>query len=505
MNRRSLLAALAAPLLWSPRLLAAESLDPWAAAFASARTRDKSLIGYDSAPLEGFRADSVAIQGRIPAEINGALLRNGPSHHQVGGARYHHWFDADGMVQRYRIADGKLSHLGRYVETPKFLEESAAGRMVEVAFGTVPPGARPITKPDALNVANINVITQGGRTMALWEGGSATEIDPVSLQTKGFVRWSAESAGLPFCAHPRFDSDGSLWNIGAMPGNENLFLYHIGADGVLATFDVLPIPADTGMIHDILATERHILIPLGSLTVDGERFRSGTASLLDSYSWHKDRPFRFLVVDKAERKIVQTVELPPGFVYHFGNAWEDNAGIVRVDASWYDDFSMSTETLRYFMRGERKPGHPGRLLMLTLDLKNGKGTLAGLGGYGEFPRFDERFVTRRSRVAFSMGRAKSAPGGVVEALNLVNRFDRESGRLNQFNYGPTVIADEHVFVPHPDGKEGKGWIIGSSLDWQAGQTRFAVFDAEHLSNGPLALGTLPYVVPLGLHGSWKSA
>jgi len=94
---------------------------------------------------------------------------------------------------------------------------------------------------------------------------------------------------------------------------------------------------------------------------------------------------------------------------------------------------------------------------------------------------------------------------VVEALNLVNRFDRESGRLNQFNYGPTVIADEHVFVPHPDGKEGKGWIIGSSLDWQAGQTRFAVFDAEHLSNGPLALGTLPYVVPLGLHGSWKSA
>jgi carotenoid cleavage dioxygenase len=30
----------------------------------------------------------------------------------------------------------------------------------------------------------------------------------------------------------------------------------------------------------------------------------------------------------------------------------------------------------------------------------------------------------------------------------------------------------------------------------------SVFDAEHLADGPLAQASLPYVLPLGLHGQF---
>ena len=92
-DRRGLLlrlAALSATALAPLELRAADAQDPWAAAFAEARRTDPSLMGYDSAPLDGFRCDEVPIQGRLPAGLRGALFRTGPARHEVGGVRYHH-------------------------------------------------------------------------------------------------------------------------------------------------------------------------------------------------------------------------------------------------------------------------------------------------------------------------------------------------------------------------------------------------------------------------------
>lgn len=500
MNRRRFLlgsTALAVAGRAPSRLLAAAPTDPWAAAFAAARRTDRSLMGYDSAPLGGFRCAEAPVEGQIPAGLAGVLLRTGPARHEVGGTRYHHWFDGDGMVQRFAIAGGKVSHLGRYVETPKLVEEIAAAGMVERAFGTVLPTMRPPRRPDAMNVANISVISHAGRVMALWEGGSAVEIDPADLATKGFVRWSTESAGLPFSAHPRRDRDGSLWNIGAPPGAGKLVLYHIDAAGGLVSLDLLDVPRDAGMIHDFVLTERHVLVPLPSLAIDAARFQQGS-SLLDSYQWRPEQPFRFLIIDKASRASRGTAELPPGFVYHFGNGWEDASGTVRVDACWYEDFTFTTERLRYVMRGEHRAASAARAAFLTIDTTAGRASIEKSSDVAELPRFDERLATRRARHTFTVAPvAEGAPAAVM-------RRDRDNGAVDRFGYGPHIEVEEHVFVPRGE-SEGDGWLIGTSLDWQAGRTRFAVFEAQRLADGPVALATLPYALPLGLHGSWRPA
>lgn len=47
------------------------------------------------------------LTGRIPAWLQGTLLRNGPGMHTVGETRYNHWFDGLALLHSFTIRDGK--------------------------------------------------------------------------------------------------------------------------------------------------------------------------------------------------------------------------------------------------------------------------------------------------------------------------------------------------------------------------------------------------------------
>ena len=48
---------------------------------------------------------------------------------------------------------------------------------------------RPIRNNDSANTANTNLLPHAGKLYALWEAGSATEIDPSSLATREIKTW----------------------------------------------------------------------------------------------------------------------------------------------------------------------------------------------------------------------------------------------------------------------------------------------------------------------------
>jgi carotenoid cleavage dioxygenase-like enzyme len=112
---------------------------------------------------------------------------------------------------------------------------------------------------------------------------------------------------------------------------------------------------------------------------------------------------------------------------------------------------------------------------------------------------DPRVPGRRGSAHFVTLESENAAhphGGTIA------RVDVEGGRWQQFDYGPGVIAEEHLFLPSGP-REGQGWLLGTSLDCVRGQTRLAAFDAEHLEDGPVALATLPRALPLGFHGTFR--
>lgn len=464
---------------------AAEAI-PWASAFEGLQ---------DDVPRRGM-----TMRGRVPAPLaGGVLLRNGPARHALGGVRYSHWFDGDGMIQRYAFGSDGITHEGRFVHTPKFVAETAAGRWLEPAFGTQPKDAPPPQSPDEMNVANTNVVAHAGELLALWEGGSAMRLDAQTLDARGFRTWAPDHASMPFSAHPRVEPDGTLWNFGVSSGAGVLSIYRVSADGRDVKTHSLKLP-DIGMLHDFAVTARHLVFLLPPFVFDHERAQAGQ-TFLDSHVWRPELGMRVLLLPKDALDAPRWLQLPAGFVFHLGNAWEDAQGVIRLDCVRSPDATLVLQGARELMQGVSHDAPGARVTQVRLDPARGRAEQQELRLDAEFPRIDPRRTGRRHRHLYLAERVDAPAGRPL--FDSVSRLDLETGRVQRHRYGAGVLAEEHVFVPrHAGAREGEGWVIGSALDVQRGRLLCSVFDAEHLADGPIAQGALERVMPIGLHASF---
>jgi all-trans-8'-apo-beta-carotenal 15,15'-oxygenase len=163
---------------------------------------DDWLAGWRTFGREAEGPTAATIEGRWPGSLTGTLYRNGPGWFDRAGLRYEHWFDGDGLMRAWKIADGKVTHTARMVATLKFQQEQKAGKFEVGAAGTHIPDTRPARNNDDFNTANTAVVRIGDRVFALWEGGSAIEVDPDSLETRGPMTWREDLDAAPFSAHP---------------------------------------------------------------------------------------------------------------------------------------------------------------------------------------------------------------------------------------------------------------------------------------------------------------
>lgn len=485
-------AALSAP-AW------AQTAEPWMAEFQQAAATVDWTLAYRS-PAGDFPGATARLTGRFPQAVHGTLYRNGPAVHDLGGRRYQHWFDGDGMVQRYAIDANGVAHSGRVVRTAKFEAEQAAGQRLLETFGTKWPGARAVTGPDGFNAANTSVLAVGGELLALWEGGSAYSLDPVTLQTRGPKVWSAESRGVPFSAHPRVEADGTVWNFGVSALSDLLVLYEVGPDARLRRVHAVPTP-HTAYVHDFVVTARHLVFLLPPLVLDRERLHAGL-SFADSHAWRPELGLRVLVVDKADFSRQRWLELPAGFMFHLGNAWEDAQGVIRLDYVHAATPEVLYGTDRELMRGRMAERPRYHIAVARLDPARGTATQDLLAVQAEFPRIDPRLTGQRHRrVLHATQTMPTHPG-----FSGIASTDVETGRTEQYSYGPDHMVEEHLFVPEPGTAPGsEGWVLGSALDLKRRRTVLSCFRSGRLAEGPVAQAELPYALPLGLHASFVAA
>ena len=462
--------------------------------FHDAMKRDPSLVVY--ADTVGDSSGQAHVTGRMPADLNGVFFRNGPGRFELGGERYHHWFDGDGFAQRWQIGGGRVHHRGRFVATQKFVDESAAGQFLYPAFGTY-VGRRGIKNNDTLNAANTNLLPFQGRLYALWEGGSATEMDPVTLATVGLKTWTDELKSMPFSAHPKIDPDGGMWNFGAIPGADKLVIYRIGANGQMQSHKVIDVPK-LAMVHDFVVSARHLIfmIPPYDL-VAGEN-----KSFADMHQWAPERALRVVVVDKATLQLRQSFELPAHMVYHFGNAWDDGA-TTRFDVVLHQGDAL--HDLAHLMQGERASQAPDRSFtaQITLDYASGRADVARLMGPSEFPRVMAHVVSSRHRKLALVSSSPGSHGGVFDTVNLV---DTNSGKADSYRFDAGWQVEEHLLVARPNARsETDGYLVGVAQDAKRVQTVLTVFDAARVSAGPVALARLPYRAPHCFHGNFLAS
>ncbi len=434
------------------------------------------------------------VQGKIPDDLAGVYLRNGPNPRFPPIGSYTYPLDGDGMVHGVWIEDGVARYRNRFVRTPALDAEERVGRALW-------PGVMKGGLPDASDVGkdlagterdlvDINVVFHAGRYLALAESARPFEITS-ALDTVGpFSFGGALAKGI--CAHPKIDPDtGEMVVFRYDLAEPYLTWASIGPDGAVAQPETAIDVDGPYMIHDCVITARYLVLFVSPCAFDLEALVNG-GSLLQ---WRPERGTRIAVVPR-DGSAVRWIEAEPFWVWHFANGFEpDGSGeTVVVDyARWAHPG---------FGAGEEAPeGHVERA---TLHVKEGSVHFETLDDQlAEFARIDDRLIGREHRYFHAAGKDPADPTHVAGEWNRLVRYDTVGGKVVSRPMGRTRLG-EAVFAPSIGGAgEDDGYIIGFTFDADSLESHLMILHAGDISAEPAATLSLPQRVPFGLHGWWQ--
>jgi carotenoid cleavage dioxygenase len=447
-------------------------------------------LGGNFAPIgtEVDAGDLEVVSGRIPEDLRGAYLRNGPNP-RFQPVSYTYPLEGDGMVHAVFFDNGRARYRNRFVRTASFEVEDKAGHTV---FGGLmnptpaDPSALPKDGSPFKASAFIGVLRHGDHLLALGEVEPAWELS-MELDTLG--PWTAGTGKeLDIGAHNRVHPvTGDLFGLAYDVTSPVVHVHRIDRAGRLrASFDVAL--AAPSMIHDFVLTERHLVLLIGPAVFDMAAMAKGEPML----QWRPELGMRIAVMD-LDGGSVRWIEAEASFVFHFANGFERGSAIV-VDYVRHQRLSIGYGP---------KSGVSPRLHRLVIDPLAGKVEGAALfDGAVEFPRIDDRRVARESRYIYvptltdTLGMA-APPSATFNCLLGVNTG---TGTILRHDFGRRIVG-EAVFVPRGAG-EDEGYLAAFVYDPATGTSDLALLDAGHVDREPVAVVRMPQRVPQGLHGTW---
>ncbi len=431
------------------------------------------------------------VHGRAPAGLSGTLFRNGPGKFRRPGGSATHWFDGDGLMRAFRVNDGQVTLEARFADTPKRRWESEIDAVVTPGFGTPGDARARIGSNNDVNSANTAVMVAGDEVWALWEGGSPTALAASDLSTKRFVTLRDDLKGMPFQAHPRYDPDGTIWNMGL--NGDKAIVWHLNADRSLNAAQVIDLPRASYM-HDFTATARHLIVVLQPWVFDhfGMPFSS-------QFAWKPDMGTQVLVIDKTDLSRRRIYELPTFSYFHLGDAWEDASGTIRFDVAAGKDVAFAIDGARVMVEQRGTVAGEHAVLKLITLHTDGRAELASSGVTAEFPKNDPRRAGLPRRLTAHVAGERPdrpLPSGLAT-------WDWETGRSDRFLFGDSQIMEEAVFVPKAGATaEVDAWLVAPSINLAEGVTELHAFDAARVSDGPVASWRADVALPAGFHGVW---
>ena len=469
-----------------------------------------------NAPLgEEYEIADLAIEGRIPADVEGVFFRAVPDPafppFVEDGAAV---LSGDGMISAIRIAGGKASFAIRYVQTERHEAELEAGRAL---FGKYrnPFTDRAEARGLDRSVANTTPVWHAGRLLMSKEDGRPYRVNPHTLETMGRYDFDGKLRSQTVTVHVRVD-----------PETAELFFYGYEADGLASTkvaycvvdrngtltseqwFDV-PYCA---MMHDFTITKNYALFPVYPTTCDAERVQNGG----DHWMHEMQRDSWVGVMPRyGSVTAMRWFRGPKGVsCYHMMNAFEDAEGRIQ-----FDQCLSSVNAFPFIQRASGlnvAPGESGaRLERWSIDLaKNSDSVTATvIGPPGDFPVIPASVQGRPYSHAWmlTMNPQMQGPpvaGGPVGAMfNMLLRLDF-AGKPPQALALPTGSCfNEPVHVPSA-AAGSEGWLL-TVVDSQTGPAEFEhalwIIDAGNVSAGAVAKAVIPHRLRPQVHGWWVGA
>ena len=478
------------------------------------------------APVRGeVTATDLEVTGEIPAHLDGRYLRNGPNPvAEVDPAAYH-WFSGDAMVHGLSLRDGAAQwYRNRWVRTP-----SVSRKLGEARIAALDPRA------GMLSVGpNTNVLSHGGQTLALVEGGGAQYRLTEELDTIGTCDFDGTLFG-GYTAHPHRDpKTGELHAISYSFARGRTVQYSVidTAGRARRTVDISV--SGSPMMHDFSLTEKYVVIYDLPVTFDpGEvvpvtvpKWLRAPARMVVSalagrvkvpgplaarinadthpisalpFAWNESYPARIGVMPReGGNDDVRWFDIEPCYVFHPLNAYsEDRDGheVLGLDVIRHG---------RMFDKDRRGPGegHP-TLDRWEINLSTGAvRTERRDDREQEFPRINESLTGARHRYGYTVGTENTFGGGITRTA--VYKHDYATGATSVAPLDSRLLVGEVSFVPNPGSRaEDDGVLMGFGHDLDADEGQLLILDAQSLET--VARVHLPQRVPMGFHGNWCPA
>lgn len=207
-----------------------------------------------------------------------------------------------------------------------------------------------------------------------------------------------------------------------------------------------------------------------------------------------------------------------GFHGHVAGSYEDEEGKIVVD------LTVASDNVFFFFPPDTPTPTPTTLLQRNklvsdtyrwvFDPKTPTNTRVQpakiFGINGEFSRIDDRVLTKPYNHFWQCNIDPTKPydfqkcgppaGGL---FNVMGHFEWNTGKKDTWWAGPTCTFQEPVFVPKAGSTvEGEGYLIALLNHLDVLRNDILIFDAQNLSQGPLAAIHLPVKLRLGLHGNF---
>ena len=417
---------------------------------------------------------SLKARGRVPDELEGRLLRIGPSPIGPVDRALYHWFTGTGLVHGLRLRGGRAEwYRSRFTMSV----DAAAALGKPLIPG---PG-------DGQTSVNTNVTLIGGRVLAIVEAGQLPiELD-YNLESVARSDFGGTLEG-GFTAHPKRDPvTGEFVAMTYVPDRPTLRYVAVDAAGRAETRADISAP-HMPMVHDVGFTRNFVVVLDLPVTFQPQRVPGHTFP----YFWNDQQAPRIgLLPRNGDLGGLIWFEAPSCYVFHIVNAYEADGGEVVVDVVRHP------RTHDHDQQGPNE-GRPV-LVRWTLDRVRGRLTERLLDEHGgEFPRFDDRLGGQSYRYAYTAhwwgDKVSSGP---------LYKHDVRSGRTEAHDFGTGHASLEPVFVPRSGATdEDDGYVMAYVFDAKRNASDVVILSAQDFAGPPLAVVELPVRVPFGFHGDW---
>src|SRR3954464_2198443 len=291
-----------------------------ATAMSHTRTTDYRL-GFQSLGEE-TAVDSVPVAGALPAWLSGSLIRVTPAKLEVGGRRLAPWFDGIAMLNRFGIADGRVSYKSRFIDSVAY-RDAEEGKWRHGGFATDPcrslfKRVQSIFSPDATDNPNVNLAQIGDRYIAMTETPMPIAFDAETLETVGQLEYADKLKAHVTTAHPHHDPErDELVNYNAYFSRVSKYVLYGLPAGSSERRVIAELPVkEPSYMHAFGMSGRHLILAEYPLRVNPLKLAFSGKPFIQNYTWRPDQPAVFQVVDRATGALRGSYETDAFFCFH---------------------------------------------------------------------------------------------------------------------------------------------------------------------------------------------